>query len=67
MARLRVPAVALGLLRFIFAVVAGVLFFALGNGHAGAAWALAILLGIVVTATAIAVLRGKNWGRADEP
>ncbi|MHB1262755.1 MAG: hypothetical protein ACYC2H_13690 [Thermoplasmatota archaeon] len=67
MARLKVPAVAFGLLLFILALVAGILFIALVNGSVAAAWALAVLLGVVVMLTAVAVIRGRNSGRADEP
>jgi hypothetical protein len=67
MAKLLVPAVAFGLLSFIAAAVAGVLFIAVGNGSIAAAWALATLLGVVVALVIVAVVRGNNTGRADEP
>jgi hypothetical protein len=67
MAKLRVPAVGIGLLLFIAAAVAGILFVGLGNGSVGSAWALAVLLGVVVALTVVAVVRSKNTGRADEP
>ena len=67
MAKLLVPAVAFGLLLFIAAAVTGVLFIALGKGSVGAAWALATLLGVVVAVVVVAVVRGNNTGRADEP
>jgi hypothetical protein len=67
MAKLRVPAVAFGLLLFIAAAVAGVLFIAVGDGSIGAAWALATLLGVVVALTVVGVVRSANTGRADEP
>lgn len=67
MAKLLVPAVAFGLLCFIAAAVGGVLFIAVGSGSVGAAWALATLLGVVVALVVVAVLRGSNTGRADEP
>lgn len=67
MARLKVPAIAFGLLLFTLAIVAGILIVALGNGFVGAAWVLASLLGFVVLFTAVAVIRGRNTGRADEP
>ena len=62
-----VPAVAFGLLLFIAAAVTGILFIALGKGSVGAAWSLAVLLGVVVALTAVAVIRRSNTGRADEP
>lgn len=67
MARLKVPAVAFGLLLFIAAAVLGVLFIGLGNGSVGAAWALAVLLGVVVALVVVALVRDRNTGRADEP
>jgi hypothetical protein len=67
MARLKVPAVAIGLLLFIAAAVAGLLFIGVGNGSIGAAWALAVLLGVIVALAVVAVVRGHNTGRADEP
>ena len=67
MARLRVPAVAFGLLFFIAAGLAGVLFIGLGNGSVGAAWGLAVLLGVVIALTVVALIRNNNTGRADEP
>ena len=67
MSRLTVPAVAFGLLLFVAAAVVAVLFFAVTSGSRGAAWALAILLGVVVMLTAVAVIRKGNTGRADEP
>lgn len=67
MANLQVPAVAFGLLLFIAAAVAGILFIALGKGSIGAAWALATLLGVVVAVVVVAVVRSSNTGRADEP
>lgn len=67
MGNLRIPAVAIGLLLFIGAAVAGVLFIGIGRGSAGAAWALAVLLGVIVALTVVAVVRGNNTGRADEP
>lgn len=67
MARLKVPAVAFGLLLFIGAGLMGALFVGVGNGSAGAAWALAVLLGVIVAITVVAVVRSNNTGRADEP
>jgi len=67
MAKLRIPAVGIGLLLFIAAGLAGVLFIGVGNGSVGAAWALAVLLGVVVALTVVAVVRNNNTGRADEP
>jgi len=67
MGNLRIPAVGIGLLLFIAAAVAGVLFIGLGNGSVGSAWALTVLLGMVVALTVVAVVRSKNTGRADEP
>lgn len=67
MARLKVPAVAFGFLLFIGAAVLGVLFIGLGNGSVGAAWAMAVLLGVAVALVVVALVRGRNTGRADEP
>lgn len=67
MAKLRIPAVGIGLLLFIAAAVVGALFIGVGNGSTGAAWALAVFLGVVVAVTVVAVVRGKNTGRAGEP
>ncbi|HUR25131.1 MAG TPA: hypothetical protein VM327_03840 [Candidatus Thermoplasmatota archaeon] len=81
MANLRFPAVGVGLVLFIAAAVAGVLFIWVGRGSAGAMWALAVLLGVVVAWTVVVVVRGNSGnsgnnrnnnrgnsgGRADEP
>lgn len=67
MARLKVPAVAFGLLLFIGAGVLGMLFIGVGNGSAGAGWAIMVLLGVVVALTVVALIRSRNTGRADEP
>jgi O-antigen ligase len=67
MAKLRIPAVAFGFLLFIAAGLAGIFFIGLSNGSVAAAWALTVLLGVIVALTVVAVLRSRNTGRAGEP
>jgi len=71
MARLHVPAVALGLLLFIAAALAGLFFLLLGTGDGhrsvGAAWALIVLCGAVLAMVVVGVLRGKNRSQAEQP
>lgn len=68
MARLHVPALALGFLLFIAAALAGMLFLLLGTrAYAGAAWALIVLLTVGVAMVVVTVLRRSNKSRSEQP
>lgn len=68
MARLRVPAIAVGLLLFIGAGVAGWLAFVLAGGRSvGLAWAVMVFLGVLVAWLVVSVVRASNQSRAEQP
>ena len=68
MARIHVPAVAIGLLLFLGAALAGLLvFFLTGGAAVGLMWAVCVFLGVLLTAVVVAVLRGTNASRAEQP
>ena len=68
MARLRVPAIAVGFLLFIGAAVAGWLAFMLAGGRAvGVAWALMVFLGVLVAWLVVSVVRSNNRSRVEQP
>ena len=68
MARMHVPAVAIGLLLFIGAGLAGLLmFFVAGGAAVGLLWAVCVFLGILLAAVVVAVLRNNNQSQAEQP
>jgi hypothetical protein len=71
MARMHVPAVALGFLLFIAAGLAGLFFLLLGTGDGrasvGAGWALIVLCAVGLAMAAVGVLRGQNESQAEQP
>lgn len=68
MARLRVPAIAVGLLLFVAAGVAGWIAFALAGGHTvGLAWAVMVFLGVLVAWLVVSVVRANNESRVEQP
>jgi Flp pilus assembly protein TadB len=68
MARLRVPAIAVGLLLFIGAGVVGWIAFLLAGGAAvGLAWAVMVFLGVLVAWLVVSVVRARNESRAEQP
>ena len=68
MARMHVPAVAIGLLMFIGAGLAGLLtFFIAGGAVVGLLWAVCVFLGLCVTSVVVAVLRSNNASQSEQP
>lgn len=65
---MQVPAVAIGLLLFIGAGLAGLLtFFVAGGAAVGLVWAVCVFLAILLTAVVVAVLRSNNASQAEQP
>ena len=68
MARMHVPAVAVGLLLFIGAALAGLLvFFIAGGATVGLMWAVCVFLGVLLAAVVVAVVRGHNASVSEQP
>jgi hypothetical protein len=68
MARLRVPAIAVGLLVFIGAAVAGWIAFVVAGGDSvGLAWAVMVFLGVLVAWLVVSVVRASNESRVEQP
>lgn len=68
MARLRVPAIAVGLLLFIGAGILGWLAFLLAGGRSvGLAWAVMVFLGVLVAWLVVSVVRTNNRSQVEQP
>lgn len=68
MARMHIPAVAVMLLLFIGAGLAGLLaFFVAGGRSVGLLWAVCVFLGLLLAAVVVAVLRSNNDSRVEQP
>ena len=68
MARLRIPAVAIGFLLFIGAGLLGLLtFFLAGARWVGLRWAIVVFLGVLLAAVAVAVVRSDNESSVEQP